>query len=547
MGKSRLKYGPTFIDFDAQNPGWGMERDSYYQADHHGHTLFWDKDKRQLCDAKGNITNWDKSKEQLYSSDKQLIYGETQTPPARVVDFNHLAKQAWTQDKKSIKRFFLTACVRKQDRHLIEIPKNLLPAEIQFIKNKILNINKILQSPAENIESLASLKLEVTKLFNIEYWIGIALDLIDIDTLNSLIQWQGIWHQFGPGPIEFQTVSEKTPLIWSVGENTQFSFHTTGKTLHEIIFATVHVEQASEFSGVTLYHFRSKTNTDSFYYSPSTLLRENYLLNNEYPSYVTAAYALGPLYYEDFLVASYFGVRLVQSYLPGAINSYFGHRKFFGPGLMSGHDDVHTFAYAYPLADLNENNFKMFMRVYAIIANVLVVLGPEHDALANQLIDTPVAFRDAFLVWLFVERAQHFYTKKPGKEHQFFRALFAEFAHIAGVEVEILECKITGEIVLSTVPIQYRISGNFGGESLIFEGLWNRNINDDPFTPDGMYGVLSMHLKTIEKLAEKKAHSHYVQEPIINALQLTQSNTAKTKPAPTAQLVQASQLPQINA
>ncbi|MFA6038069.1 MAG: hypothetical protein WC748_08140 [Legionellales bacterium] len=499
----RLKYGPGFVDDDNVDL---IKHNAYAPL------IRWNRKKHQLEDDTGKLS-WNKQENKLFNCKGEVVAHEDSVmPPVQTLDLNHLANQAFAKNTASLKRWFLTACVAVEDRHLINLPDTMSVETIKIITDQLHEINALLNQDVANMaDSLVLLKNKADVLFDTENWIPVALGMVDdgtldIDILNSLLGWQGIWHQFGSECITFKIASEEMPLRPIFKDVLNYSadgypyFPTEGSKLHDMIFSEAILSSDLEFDGPedNRCMFTYKTAENTICQTPSTVLEKKYF--HAQGSYVVMIYAFGRLLAEDLNAAGYLGARLKQAYLPNAHgNLFFAHESYMGPGLAPQHDDIHAYTYTFTTHH-NIKNFLDYMQVKAIVVNMFTELGrtatttlakERYNNIATSLIEFPHQY--AFYPWF---QAYGFINFLP--------FIYAELAKTTGVSMQNFSWEASGE--------EYKIIASFNGQEKGFNGMV-RNCYTDveacPLNPQGTWLLLAAHLQEIKNLA-KEANTKYL-------------------------------------
>ncbi len=498
MGKD-LKYGPGHID---DYPG-ANETPRYT----------WDKVSRTLLGSSGKA----------YIHPKVGSSKEEPLPKAYSLDLRHLylLKRALAENNNQIKRWFLTAFIPKSERELIAIPKDLSDETIHLIKAQIQGINQFLEAPAEAPHDLAALKLKLETLFNEEHWLAVALQMVDkdktlnIDTLNSLQQWQAAFEQFPGNKILF-----KTTLTGSLhSQHGPYNVASiTDKKLHDVIFSEIRVKHNENFYALNNCQFRRFENSDTLqapdaiYQMPSAKLREHFLRARN--SLIMPLYIFGYLHFEYFVAAAFFNARPMHHYLRGGSNRYFAHAVYYGPALLIEHDDVHTGEYAFEeeYADkITENDMGKIMQMLAIVANVLVRFG--EDSLANLIMDDICQMRSVYQ------------TLKGDntKSVKLVIGIYQEIIQMLGLTATKIECQIAPSLVGIT---PYAIDIYIQDKKYTFNGKLDR-FPQPIIYPDSTELILYRHFEAIEKIALENGAANTV-APLLN-----QINPLPTKPVVT--------------
>ncbi|MFA6037537.1 MAG: hypothetical protein WC748_05410, partial [Legionellales bacterium] len=243
------------------------------------------------------------NKYRLYMPKGDLKYGEAPFAPvslstqieeysAKTLDLRDFFNKSLAHNNKVKKRWFLTAFVEQQDKHLLEVPKKLSAQEISKCQQQIFDINTILTTDKNSDVNLEDLQLQLKSLFSIPNWLGIALQMVDnnqldIDILNSLIQWQGFYIQFHD--VTLHKTNKNDPLI-EFDRKEYCSNVEEAKTIHDLLFAKIVIDQDDPLD-LGICHFRHIKEGKCIFHVPSAALYEQYLADDHY--YVTPLYALG--------------------------------------------------------------------------------------------------------------------------------------------------------------------------------------------------------------------------------------------------------------
>lgn len=326
---------------------------------------------------------------------------EYKSPP-HLVDLAYLLKQDFASDIKKLKRYFLTACVPPQDRHLLLPPQN--NASIQLIESIIRQIVENLNMPwpsSKNQHVLTVLKIQILRLFQQRNWMGVGIGMVDkneldIDILSTLVVWQAACIQYGRENVELTVVEKSRPLEGG------YASDYDGEGLNNCsLFDLVCADCKPEGIIPSPSCYREIKLTYSILRYPSVKLLQNYLhasTNNGKGNYLLLFYSFGLPTHHDFLVAAFFGGRILQLYLPnGQGNLLKGHGSHLGEAGMTQHDYFHVeYSGALLPSYSSETDCLLFMRGIAVIVNAWTRLYLENQSqklntlkLAQDLNDEP--------------------------------------------------------------------------------------------------------------------------------------------------------------
>lgn len=306
---------------------------------------------------------------------------------ANPLDLRDFANKPFVHNDKAKKRWFLTAFVEQQDKHLIEVPSDIAAEAILKCQQQINDIHTILTMDKNSDVNLEDLQSQLKKLFSTPGWLGIALQMVDnhqldIDILNSLIQWQGFYIQFHD--VTLHNAHKNDPLISSNNEE-YYSNAEQAKTIHDVLFAKIVIDENDRLNQ-GICHFRHVKEGKCIFHVPSAALYEQYLVDDHY--YVTPLYALGCLNYEHFLAGTLAFGRLMHAFLPnGKNNRLVIHDVDLGAALPVEHDYTHFNEDKNNITDVckNKQQQQHYLQMMSIISNACARAFQQREA--NRIID----------------------------------------------------------------------------------------------------------------------------------------------------------------
>ncbi len=312
------------------------------------------------------------------------------------------------------------------------------------------------------------------------------LQQLDIDTLNSLIQWQGFFKQFSEFNLHMNSAEQ--PLTAVTLGDTKYLCASMGETVLDLLFACVSINSTHQFSNMSICHFTHEMSGHIIYQVPSTKLYEQILRDKKI--YILPLYAMGYLVYEHFVALALLGGRLMHAYLPESKHTRaFVHGAYFGPALPIEHDYVHIDVDGNHMVafELDEVGTKKFMAIAAIVANMFARCGDARQA--NYAIDTI---------------SNMGYTLVTNDPIKLIKNLYQELAYFVGFD----KVKISvGYQVKEIYSYSYKVTMEIGDKQQEFVGTLYTAVSEKASYVKQTVATLHEHIEVLKQIKKSCAPS----------------------------------------